>query len=393
MKIAGVVCEYNPFHNGHAYHLQQTRKEGATHIVAVMSACFVQRGTGAFCDPFARARAAVRCGADLVLELGVPYACASAGVFAFGAVETLTAFGVDLLSFGAETPNPALLRQAADALSDDALQSEIGKLCAQGIGYPAAAQTVLENACGTEISAVLKTPNNTLAVEYIKAAKKIGAPLSFLPVQRVGAAHDAALPAGRTVSAKALREMKNKTEILPFLPPAAAREIFAPQTLFFDEAAFETALLCTLRQQSAAQMERCIANDSALSSRLFAATKTATDLPSLLTAAQTKSVTAAKVRRAALHCFLNLDASWQRTRPPFLHVLAANERGLELLHAASPLLPLITKHRETAALSETAKAFYALQCRVTDVYTALCRPRGQAGLLQRHSMDVLRKER
>ena len=136
-------------------------------------------------------------------------------------------------------------------------------------------------------------------------------------------------------------------------------------------------------------MERCIADDSGLASRLFAASKTATDLPSLLAAAQTKSVTAAKVRRAALHCFLNLEKEWQRTRPPFLRVLAANERGLELLRKASPTLPLITKHRETGALSEKAQAFYALQCRVTDVYTALCRPRGQAGLLQRHSMDVL----
>ena len=389
MKIAGVVCEYNPFHNGHAYHLQQTRKAGATHIVAVMSACFVQRGTGAFCDPFARARAAVRCGADLVLELGVPYACASAGVFAFGAVETLAAFGVDLLSFGAETAELSLLRQAANTLSNEALQVEIGKLCAQGIGYPAAAQTVLENAHGAAVADVLRTPNNTLAVEYIKAANNCGAPVSFLPVQRIGAAHDAAAPSGKIVSAKALREMPDRNDILPFLPPAAAQELFSPETLFFDEASFETALLCTLRQQSAMDMERCIADDSGLASRLFAASKTATDLPSLLAAAQTKSVTAAKVRRAALHCFLNLEKEWQRMRPPFLRVLAANERGLELLRKASPTLPLITKHRETGALSEKAQAFYALQCRVTDVYTALCRPRGQAGLLQRHSMDVL----
>lgn len=389
MSVAGVVCEYNPFHNGHAHHLKATRAAGARCIVAVMSGCFVQRGTGAFCDPWARARAAVRCGADLVLELPVPFACGSAGVFARGAVELLSAFGADTLSFGAETADPALLQAAAAAGEDAAVQAEVKRLHALGVGYPSAVQQAVEARFGSRIAAVLAQPNNTLAVEYIKAAKNANAAFSFLPVQRVGAAHDEHAAGPRFASAMALRQMQTEDELRPFLPRAAFEEIFSETTLFFDEAAFETAVFCALRTMTLPEMARCVADESGLAARVFDASRTQTDLNALYAAAQTKSLTKAKVRRAVLHCFLKFDKALQTQSPPYLRVLAANERGLEALGAAKPALPVLTKHREAASLPEEAQAFYALQCRCADLYAALCRPRGAAGLAQTHAMAVL----
>ena len=389
MKVAGVVCEYNPFHNGHAYHLSETRKAGATHIVAVMSGCFVQRGTGAYCDPWTRARAAVRCGADLVLELPVPFSCGSAGVFARGAVELLNAFGIDVLSFGAETDDPVRLQAAADACSNAAVRAEIQRLHANGTGYPAAVQQAVEAAFGPQIAGVLAQPNNTLAVEYLKAAKALNATFLCRPVRRIGPAHDAHTQENHITSALALRQMKTKDEMRPFLPDAAFREIFAPQTLFFDEAAFETAVLCALRMQSLPDMECFIADDSGLAARVFASSRSATNLPGLYAAAQTKSVTASKVRRAVLHCFLQLEKNLQKQSAPYLRPLAANQRGLELLRRATPTLPVLTKHRESAALPAKAQDFYALQCRCTDLYAALCKPKGTAGLAQKHAMTVI----
>ena len=354
MKVAGVVCEYNPFHNGHAYHLNAARNAGATHIVAIMSGNFVQRGAGAFCDEWARARAAVKSGADLVLELGVPFCCGSAGVFARGAVAQLNAFGVDELTFGAETEDLSLLQTAADACSRADVQAQIRRLHALGVGYPAAVQQAVGAFC-REAAAVLSLPNNTLAVEYLKAAKECGACFSVLPVRRVGAAHDAAGPGGSITSAMALREMKTAEEMRPFMPQTAFEELFSQNTLFFDSSAFETAALCALRAMTQVDMERCIADESGLAARVFAASRTATTLEALYAAAKTKSLTAAKVRRAVLHCFLGIDKALQIQTPPYLRVLAVNERGLELLHEAAPALPLVTKHKEVAALSEQSR--------------------------------------
>ena len=383
MKIAGVVCEYNPFHNGHAYHLNAVRQAGATHIVAAMSGNFVQRGTPAFCSKLARARAAVRCGADLVLELPVPFCCGSAGVFARGAVETLISFGVDLLSFGAETDDLSLLQKAADAGTDPAVQAQIKTLHAQGVGYPAASQQA--------VAAVLAQPNNTLAVEYIKAAKTAENAVSFLPVKRVGAAHDAEKSAGDFAAATLLRAMQTPEARRPYMPAAAFEEIFAKTTGFLDETAFETAVLCALRMLTKADMERFVADGSGLAMRVFSASRQATSLEELYTLAQTRSVTRAKVRRAVLGCFLELDKQWQKKPVPYLRALAANKRGLELLSHAEPGLPLITKHSETLSLFEEARAFYALQCRANDLYAAVCSPKGAAGQEQRSSMLVLKE--
>ncbi len=389
MKVFGVVCEYNPFHNGHLYHLNAARQAGATHIVAVMSSNFVQRGTGAFCDQWARARAAVRCGVDLVLELGVPFSCASAGVFAHGGVELLNAFGIDVLTFGAETADLALLQSAANAFSDTSVQDEIARLHALGTAFPAAAQQAVASVCGDKTAEVLASSNNTLAVEYLKAAKELDVSFSFLPVERVGAAHDAPEITGEIASAAALREKETKEELRPFVPKSAFDELFSEETLFFEESAFETAALCALRTMTLSEMERCIADDSGLAARVFSASRYADSLEALYAAVKTKSLTAAKVRRAVLHCFLKIDKVWQTKTPPYLRALAANERGLELLHHASPRLPLVTKHKEIMALSDEARAYYDLQCRAADLYSALCDPRGVPGLEQRNRMQIL----
>ncbi len=389
MKIAGVVCEYNPFHNGHAYHLNVARQAGATHIVAAMSGNFVQRGTGAFCDQWARARAAVQCGADLVLELGTPYSCSSAGVFAFGAVSLLHAFGIDVLTFGAETDDPFLLQTAANACLRADVREEISRLHALGTGYPAAVSQAVSAICGNEIAAVLDSPNNTLAVEYLKAANHLGAAFSVLPVKRFGVAHDAPCSSGNITSAAALREMNSKENMQPYLPPAAFEELFSRNTLFFDPHAYETAVLCALRTMSQTDMERCIADDSGLAARVFAASRASDSLDALYAAAKTKSYTVAKVRRAVLHSFLKIEKVWQTQTPPYLRVLAVNRRGLELLHTASPRLPLVTKHREMLSLSQKAQEYYEIQCRCADLYTALCSPKGMPGLEQTNCMHVI----
>ena len=146
MKISGIICEYNPFHNGHLYHIRETRKNGATHIVAVMSGNFVQRGDVAIMDKLERAKLAVRSGADLVLELPVQYCLSSAENFATGAVYLLNSLGVvDEISFGSECGDVDELRKALDTteITERVHAEEIHAIMEKGYTYPRALASVI----------------------------------------------------------------------------------------------------------------------------------------------------------------------------------------------------------------------------------------------------------
>ena len=164
MKIAGVVAEYNPFHNGHKYHLEETRRMGATHIVVVMSGSAVQRGDTAISDKYFRAKTAVENGADLVIELPCPYSCSSAERFAGAAVQILAGFGeggVSMLSFGCEDDDIALLDKAAEISSELDESDYVKEMLENGVPYPAA----VASAAGIpEIKALFDKPNNMLAI-------------------------------------------------------------------------------------------------------------------------------------------------------------------------------------------------------------------------------------
>lgn len=192
MVIAGIVAEYNPFHNGHELHIAATREKLGedTGIVCCMSGDFVQRGEPAQWSKFARAEAAVRCGVDLVFELPVQWALSSAEGFARGSVGLLDSLGVvDYLSFGSECGSVEPLEHIAEALLDPVVNAEIRAGCGTGESYAVVRQRVLEGRLGQE-GALVALPNNILAVEYIKAIYDLGSRIKPLTVLRTGAQHD-----------------------------------------------------------------------------------------------------------------------------------------------------------------------------------------------------------
>ncbi len=186
MRVVGLITEYNPFHNGHSYHIQQAKKvTGSDYCVAVMSGNYVQRGEPACMDKYLRTHIALRSGADLVLELPVPFAIGSAEYFAAGAVSILDKLGiVDSLCFGSESGDLALLSSVASILSDEPKEFSrlIKDLLKKGLSYPAARNQALlsylslsalpagpENHLTDQVNALLSTPNNILGIEYLKA--------------------------------------------------------------------------------------------------------------------------------------------------------------------------------------------------------------------------------
>ncbi len=201
-----IICEFNPFHNGHAYLLSEAKRLTGEPNLAIMSGSFTQRGEAAVCDKFTRAGAALRHGADLVVELPTAFAVANAERFAQGGVRIAKSFtDVNTLAFGCETDNLDALRAAAAAIRSERVNALIAAEMRGGGYYPRALEEALRAVCGEEVAAAVSSPNNILAVEYIRALE--GTEIRPLPVMRQGAAHDSDKTSGGFASASYIRSL------------------------------------------------------------------------------------------------------------------------------------------------------------------------------------------
>lgn len=352
MTVCGVVAEYNPFHAGHAYHLAETRRRlGAdTAIVCAMSGNFVQRGDLAVLEKYRRAEAAAQCGADLVLETPLSACLWSASGFAFGAVSLLDALGcVTHLSFGAEQADLTLLRRAADlSRAEGAHADALRQALATGLPYAAAMQQAV-SAADPEAGALLATPNNTLAVEYLCALDTLGSRIQPVAIPRVGGAHDSNAPVCGLPSASFLRGLLAQGErdaCRPLMPPAAfavlaqaAAQGAAPVL----RSAVDQALLSHLRRLSPDELARFCGGDG-LENRLWTAIRDNTSFAAICTAAQTRRYPLARVRRALLRAWLDLPLDIPPTAD-YVRVLAVGARGRDILRRMKTTcaLPVIIK--------------------------------------------------
>ena len=390
MRVAGIVAEYNPFHNGHSFMADQARQSGATHLVACMSGSFVQRGEAAFADKFLRAEAAVRSGVDLVLDLPVPWSLGGASSFARGGVSILSSIGCDALAFGCETNDETLLLKTAQTMLQDSVQAETAALMKEGLTYPAALGQVLSSRGLQECADVLASPNNVLAVEYIKSILQMDLNMSLIPVKRVGSGHDATVCCGKIASAAALRAMNESADMAPYMPAEAFRVYRENPGRMLSRESFETSVLTALRLLPEDAFVTFVEDRSGLADRLRAAVKTSNSLDSLYQAAKTKNYTLSKVRRETMHLYLHIPTFYLMQEPLFVRVLAANDRGLEVLSKADSRIPILTKHAESLSLSREAKALYDLQCRASDLYSLCTKEKRACCTEQTSSIQIIR---
>ncbi len=378
MRIAGIVAEYDPFHKGHEAHIAATRFSqggGATHVAVVMSGSFTQRGEPAALTKFDRARMALSCGADLVLELPLPWAMASAERFAAGGVGVLRSLGcVEMLSFGSECGDVAALERLAALPEREEYRRLLKEAMDTGLSYAAARQQAAEGLLGESAAAPLASPNNTLGLEYIRAARLQGAALSFYTLQRQGTLHLDDTPRDGFASATLLRGWlrQGQTEQAAAYMPAAAGEILhealsagrAPA----DSSRLEGALLARLRSMSAADLAALPYVSEGLENRLWQAAQTASTVEEWLTAVKTRRYPMARLRRILWASLLGLPPESAFPQVPYIRVLGMNGRGEEILSAAQPILPLLTRSSQVNAMDEAAKAVFALECRATDLH-------------------------
>lgn len=381
MKIAGIVAEYNPFHNGHADHITLTRDPrtaDATHIVAVMSGSFVQRGEPALFPKAERVRAALAGGVDLVIELPLPWVLTSAEGFAFGGVSLLHALGcVDLLSFGSECGDLAALEEAATVMEDPRYLSIVRGRMEYGGTAAEAYQFAMKEVGGTLAANLLSTPNNVLGMEYIKALRRLHSPIRPFTVKRQGAAHDDEYPVGQSASASYLRRMakenrwNNAATFMPRDSFVLCSEAMTKGRAPADAARNERAMLLKLRRMSVERMTSLAGVSEGLENRLYNAASTADSLGSLLETLKTKRYTLTRLQRLLWAAMLDIPADWANRTPPYLRVLGMNERGREILNAAKHTVsvPLITRATQADALTGFAREVWETECRAADWYS------------------------
>ena len=375
MKFAGIIAEYDPFHNGHAAQLAAVRAAGADCVAVCLSSGAVQRGGVPILPESVRVRAALGAGADIVIALPAPYACATAEQFAAAGVHLLAALGCDTLAFGAETPEAAALLDAAQLLLSGEINALIRKKLATGMTYAAARADAAET-LRPGIGTLLRTPNNILGIEYCKAILAQGAALTPLALPRLGAAHGggAGEHGGTPMASASYLRGLSLPEWTSFVPAGAAALYAkaAAEGLLLDSAKFEVAVLTQLRMQSPENFAQLRGISEGLENRLAASVRQADGLDDLYTRLKTKRYPHARLRRLVLDAALQFPA--ELPMPPYLHVLGAKKSALPRLKYAA--LPAGTALAELVQIGPQAAEIGRLHSRAVD-FSSLCREKIQ----------------
>ena len=383
MKIVGLITEYNPFHAGHLYHMQQARKlTGADYCVVLMSGSFVQRGEPAIFDKYRRTKAALLAGADLVLEMPVAFSTASAHEFAAYGVALLSAIGVDAVVFGSECGQIEFLKQAASALNHESaeFQERLRKGLKAGLTYPQARAKALE--MEDTWASVLTSPNNILGIEYLRAAEDLHSPMEFYTISRKGSGyHEDTLADANFPSASAIRGIirnslskdKDLLDILASHLPAVTHPAYTGAVpVFVDD--FSGLLNATVLQMQATFSIADLSPE--LAARLTKPPYFPLSFEERIQALKTRQLTYTRVSRALLHLVLGMreeDISRWKDEGYALYARILGFRRqssplLSCLHKKSSI-PLITKMADAAqSLAPSALALLEQEVYASHLY-------------------------
>lgn len=374
MSVAGIIAEFNPLHNGHAYLLSEAKKITSDGVVVVQSGNFTQRGEPAILEKHRRAEVALRCGADLVLELPLAFSVSGAQIFARGGVGVLHALGLtDTLLFGSECGDTAKLQTAADALIDPAVESVIHERMQSGTSFACVREQAVRTVYGEKTARLLQTPNNVLGIEYLRALREMHATIVPQTVLRVGAPHDSPESVNGFTSGSALRKcIESEEEVTAFLPPPSAEILYAEIRKGFAPAQYaklDIAVLAFLRKAAAQDFSEVPDVSEGIENRILNAARTARTLWEVFDTAKTKRYSHARIRRIVLCAFLGVRRT-DTKEIPYLRVLGFSERGKDLLRAArkTAKLPIVMRASDTDYLSEFARHSFMLECVAADIY-------------------------
>ena len=370
MKISAVICELNPLHSGHAA-LFSHAKSFSDGLVCVLSGNFVQRGEPAILDKWARTRLALLNGADLVLELPLPWACAGAERFAAGGIALLNGLGSpDTLVFGSEESSIQPLWSLAKTVDSPAFSEELRKTD-NGVTFSKRREQAAARLLGTPTASLLGKPNCILGVEYLKAMLRQGSSMGAVVFPRMGAGHDKPDTSGPILSASHGRELLRAGEDLTGRLPESTLRVWLEQAARglcpASLSKLETAVLCRLRAMSVEDFAALPDISEGLENRLYKAARQAASLEEFYALAKSKRYSHARIRRLAMAAFLDLTSALPAL-PPYLRILGMNSTGQQILGLSQPSLPIAVRPADFQRLSTEAQQIFALEARADDFY-------------------------
>lgn len=390
MKTVGIISEYNPFHNGHKYHIQAAKEAcNADYSICIMSGSFVQRGEPAIFDKWSRAKMAVLNGADLVVELPAVYACQPAEIFALGSVRILNSMGIiDYICFGSELGDTKALQQLSELLHNEpaAFKLLLKTQLEKGVSYPKAVSAALSSYMGWEADGtandILRNPNNVLGIEYIKALMTLGSSIEPVAVKRIASGHNDIGIASEIASATAIRrEIRERgiSDKIRLSMPGNCIKIIEANTesnrhpLYLDD--FSDMLLYKLRTIENAELQKYLNVREGIENRLKKYSLTSSSCEELIEAVKTKRYTRTYIQRLLCHLLLGMHRSdissfKDMNCPAYIRVLAFNENGTKLIKeikALSPY-PVISKVADFKCRDERITRMFSYDLLSSNVY-------------------------
>lgn len=391
MKVVGIIAEYNPFHNGHAYQIQKTKElSGADYVIVAMSGNFMQRGTPAIADKFIRASMALENGADFVFEIPVLWATSSAEYFAAAGVSLFHALGcVDYLSFGCETPDLSLMSSISELLAKEPQEYSrlLSSYVKKGMSYPCAREKAVSaciqphiTASEADLTEVLKHPNNILALEYMKALQKSSSSIIPLPITRQGAGYHDTKANGSYCSASGIRTLlqssKDKEILSEYVPADVYSYLKKNSSYSLTEQDLSQMLYYKLLCEQNCGFLKYADCSKDLSNKISNALKDFTDYQHFCELLKSKDITYTRISRLLLHILLNIENSdYQNGKSldyiPYLRLLGFRKDASALFQKIQKTasVPLITKpSKDAPLLSKAAHSIYHLDVFASNLY-------------------------
>ncbi len=382
MYTTGIVAEFNPFHNGHKYLIESVKQRG-DRVVCVIGDDFTQRGDTAIVSKYARAEAALCNGADLCLLLPAPWSMSCAYNFAIGGMSVLKSLGViDCVAFGSECGDTQKIISVSEAVHGEHLSPFLHDELKKGTTFAAARQSALRALIGDDAD-ILAFANDTLATEYVWAAKEIGFKPEFKAIKRKGE-HDSDLPYDSFLSASAIRKLIKSGELdkaRDFMPPDSFQilksELDKGKTS--DISTLETAILSHLRRLSLKEISELPEISEGIENRIFDAIRSSAGLEECYAAVKSKRYTLARIRRIILSAYLGIDKTFFGKSVPYVKVLGFNKTGEEIIRNAQPSVPLIMRSNDYLKLTDEAADCFRLQNTAADLYALSLKNKAACG--------------
>ena len=385
--VLGIVSEYNPFHNGHLLHLQDSKKLTHTDFtIAVMSGNFVQRGDTSIVDKWTKTEMALKAGIDLVVELPTLYAISSAENFAEGAIKILNSLGiVDYVSFGSEIGEISPLNDVAQVLYKEPKEFStlIARQLRSGLSYPKARELAIQMYFGSsqKYTEILENPNNILGIEYLKALKKYKSPIRPITLKRKYSDYNSADVKSGIASATAIRTMIQKNKNIHYVVPFETYELLEEKKecgqIIPSLSVFSKEIIYTLRKMTLSEIASLPDVSEGLENKIKAAANTSNTLEDLISKIKSKRYTQSRIQRILLYALLNIsekDINMSRRQVPYIRVLGFNKHGKKIISAIAnqnPKIQIIVSVKKFME-NNTDKHLHTMMSRdifATNVYT------------------------